>query len=75
MRFILRHLPFFIFSLFHLFAFSVFGADRFVKREVRGVWMATVGCTTLPLIGLPSGIYIVKARSRDAQVTKKIYLR
>ena len=37
--------------------------------------MSGESCTTLPLIGLPSGIYIVKARSRDAQVSKKIYLR
>ena len=33
------------------------------------------GCTTLPLIGLPSGIYIVKAHNRNAQTTKKIYIR
>ena len=32
-------------------------------------------CTTLPLIGLPSGIYIIKAHNRSAQVTKKIYIR
>ena len=32
-------------------------------------------CTTLPLMGLPSGIYIVKAHNRNARTTKKIYLR
>ena len=32
-------------------------------------------CTTLPLIGLPSGIYIVKAHNKNAQTTKKIYIR
>ena len=42
MRFTFRHFYLFTFSLFHLFIFSAWGADRFVKREVRGVWMATV---------------------------------
>ena len=32
-------------------------------------------CTVLPVIGLPSGFYIVKAYNQKAQVTKKIYLR
>lgn len=32
-------------------------------------------CTSLPLIGLPSGIYIVKAHNKNAQTTKKIYIR
>ena len=32
-------------------------------------------CTALPLIGLPSGIYIVKAHNKNAQTTKKIYIR
>jgi len=32
-------------------------------------------CSTLPLIGLPSGIYIVKAHNKNAQTTKKIYIR
>ena len=32
-------------------------------------------CTTLPLRGLPSGIYIVKAHNKNAQTTKKIQIR
>ena len=48
MRFTFRHLNFFIFSLFHLFTFSAFGADRYIKREVRGAWMATVYCIDWP---------------------------
>ena len=32
-------------------------------------------CTVLPLIGMPSGIYIVKAHNRNARTTMKIYLR
>ena len=37
--------------------------------------MSGEDCTTLPLVGLPSGIYIIRAHNRNAQVTKKIYLR
>ena len=37
--------------------------------------MSGEDCTTLPLIGLPNGIYIVRAHNRNAQVTKKIYFR
>ena len=48
MRFTFRHLYLFIFSLFHLFTSSVFGADRYIKREVRGAWMATVYCIDWP---------------------------
>ncbi len=32
-------------------------------------------CTALPVTGLPSGIYIVKAHNQNAQATKKIYIR
>ena len=32
-------------------------------------------CRVLPLVGIPSGIYIVKAHNRSAQTTMKIYLR
>ena len=34
--------------IFHLFAFSAFGADKYIKREVRGAWMATVYCIDWP---------------------------
>ena len=32
-------------------------------------------CTTLPITGLPSGIYIVRAQNQKAQTIKKIYIR
>ena len=33
------------------------------------------GCLRLPLRGLPSGIYIVKAHNKNGQITKKLWLR
>ena len=32
-------------------------------------------CLRLPLIGLPTGIYLVKAHNKNSQTTKKIWLR
>lgn len=39
-----------LFRLFiiHLFTLSAFGADKYIKREVRGAWMATVYCIDWP---------------------------
>ena len=34
--------------IFHILALSAFGADKYIKREVRGAWMATVYCIDWP---------------------------
>jgi hypothetical protein len=50
-------------------------ADIEVFSTTGQLMISGENCTTLPLIGLPSGIYIVKAHNQNAQVTKKIYIR
>ena len=61
------------FDSWELVASSEADIEVFSTTGVR--MMSGENCTTLSLIGLPSGIYIVKASNRNAQVTKKIYLR
>ncbi len=61
------------FDIWELLASSEADIEVFSTTGVR--MMSGENCTTLSLIGLPSGIYIVKASNRNAQVTKKIYLR
>ena len=50
-------------------------ADIDVYNTMGQRMMSEENCTALPLIGLPSGIYIVKAHNKNAQTIKKIYIR
>ena len=48
MRFNFSLFQFFTFLIFYLFTFSTFAADKYIKREVRGAWLATVYCIDWP---------------------------
>lgn len=50
-------------------------ADMEVFNSVGLCVLKAEDCLRLPLIGLPTGIYIVKAYNKDNQITKKIWLR
>ena len=50
-------------------------ADIEVFNTMGQRMMSAKDCTVQPLIGLPSGIYIVKAHNSKAQTIKRIYIR